>query len=65
MVKVLWTELALADLKSIQEYISKDSKSYADKFVDKVIGRVDQLEAFPKSGRKVPEFDSEVIRELL
>ncbi len=65
MVKVLWTELALTDLKSIHEYISKDSKSYADKFIDKIIGRVDQLEAFPKSGRKVPEFDSEIIRELI
>jgi len=43
MVKVLWTELALGDLKNIHEYISKDSKSYADKFIDKIIGRVDQL----------------------
>lgn len=65
MVKVLWTELALGDLKNIHEYISKDSKSYADKFIDKIIGRVDQLEAFPKSRRKVPEFDSEIIRELI
>ena len=64
-MKVLWTELALGDLKNIHEYISKDSKSYADKFIDKIIGRVDQLEAFPKSRRKVPEFDSEIIRELI
>lgn len=65
MVKVIWTEFALDDLKSIHEYISKDSKPYADKFVEKLISRVDQLENFPKSGRITPEFDSEIIRELI
>ncbi len=65
MVKVIWTEFALDDLKSIHEYISKDSKPYADKFVEKLISRVDQLEKFPKSGRITPEFDSEIIRELI
>jgi toxin ParE1/3/4 len=65
MVKVIWTEFALGDLKSIHEYISKDSRTYADKFIDKIINRVDQLQGFPKSGRIVPEFDSETIRELI
>ena len=58
MVKVIWTEFALDDLKSIHEYISKDSKPYADKLIAKLIRRVDQLERFPKSGRITPEFDS-------
>lgn len=65
MVKIVWTEFALADLKSIHEYISQDSKTYASKFVDKLIKRVDQLEAFPKSGRTVPEFGISTIRELI
>ena len=29
MVKIVWTELALEDLRSIHEYICKDSKRYA------------------------------------
>ena len=33
MVKVIWTEFALEDLKAIHEYISQDSKAYADKFI--------------------------------
>lgn len=41
MVKVLWTEFALEDLRSIHSYIAKDSKIYADKFVEKLINRVD------------------------
>jgi toxin ParE1/3/4 len=65
MVTVSWTELALDDLKSIHEYISKDSVVYAKRMVDKIISRVDQIEKFPKSGRVVPEFENENIRELI
>ncbi len=65
MVKVIWTEFALDDLQLIHEYISKDSKLYADKFIEKLISRVDQLEKFPESGRIAPELDSEKIRELI
>ena len=65
MVKLIWTEFALEDLKAIHEYISPDSKIYADKFIEKLIDRVDQLGSFPKSGRSLPEFTSEIIRELM
>jgi addiction module RelE/StbE family toxin len=65
MVKVIWTEIAIEDLKLIHDYISKDSRFYADRFVQKLIKRVDQLENFPKPGRVVPEFNSEIIRELI
>ena len=65
MVKVIWTEFALEDLRLIHEYISADSKRYADRFIEKLITRVDQLENFPKSGRVVPEFNSAAIRELI
>jgi toxin ParE1/3/4 len=65
MVKVIWTEFAIEDLRLIHDYISKDSKRYADRFVEKLFERVDQLENFPKSGRVVPEFNIETMRELI
>ncbi len=65
MVRIVWTEFALEDLRLIHDYIAKDSKTYADRLIDKLIARVDQLEAFPKSGRVVPEFDNTDIRELI
>ena len=65
MVKIVWTEIAIEDLQLIHEYISKDSKHYADRFIEKIINRVDQLENFPNSGRTVPEFNSPQIRELI
>lgn len=65
MVKIIWTKLALEDLRSIHEYISKDSKVYADRQIKKIIKRVEQIENFPKTGRIVPELNSEFIRELI
>ena len=38
---------------------------YADRYIDKLIERVDQLESNPKSGRVVPEFGILTIRELI
>ncbi len=65
MVKVIWTDFAIEDLKSIHDYIALDSKTYASKFIEKIIQRIDQLEKHPKSGRVVPEFNSETLRELI
>jgi len=65
MVTIVWTDLAIEDLSSIHAYIALDSKIYADRFVEILISRVDQLEEFPNSGRIVPEFNKTSIRELI
>lgn len=65
MVKVIWTDFAIEDLRSIHNYIAQDSKIYASRFVEKIILRIDQLETHPKSCRIVPEFNIETIRELI
>jgi toxin ParE1/3/4 len=65
MVKIIWTEIALADLKSIHDYISLDSKFYADRYIHKLVSRVDRLTRFPESGKIVPEFNVNSIRELV
>ena len=64
-MKIIWSEFAVEDLKSIHDYISKDSKVYAGRFVEKIISRVNQLENNPQSGRVVPEFNIETLRELI
>ncbi|NBW37596.1 MAG: type II toxin-antitoxin system RelE/ParE family toxin [Cytophagia bacterium] len=43
----------------------QDSKFYADRFITKLLNGVDQLEKHPQSGRVVPEFGKEDIRELI
>lgn len=65
MVKIIWTGFAIEDLRSIHAYISQESKYYADKFIEKLISRIDQLAEYPQSGRIVPEFQNDSIRELI
>jgi addiction module RelE/StbE family toxin len=65
VVRIEWTPLAYEDLESIFKYISKDSIFYASRQVDILISRVDILEEYPLSGRVVPEFNNDFIRELI
>ncbi len=61
MAPIRWTKKSLKDLKAINDYIARDSTFYAERFINKLIQRVDQLE----SGRIVPEKNSSNIRELI
>lgn len=65
MVRLIWTDLAIDDLKSIHDFISLDSKVYAKRLVSKILKKIEQLQLQPQSGRIVPEFSDENIRELI
>ena len=65
MTRLEWTEPAVADLESIQDYIARDSPEYADALIERLILSVDRLESFPESGRRVSESTDPKIRELL
>jgi len=65
MVRILWTDFAIEDLRSIYDYISRDSRAYARRYIEKLISKVDQLESNPESGRIVPEFNNSQIREFI
>jgi toxin ParE1/3/4 len=63
--RVVWSSRALADVEAIAAYIASDSPSYANTVVRKIVTLTRSLSQFPLSGRKVPEFDNEGLRELL
>ena len=63
-MKVHWTDAAEARLDAIYEYIAQNSTTYALRTVDKITKRSKQIASFPLSGRKVPEYDLEQIREV-
>lgn len=65
MVKVVWTDAAIADLHDIGEYIAKDSERYAQITVSKLFNSIDLLEKYPNSGKVVLEFGDDNIRELI
>jgi len=64
-VKVVWTETAVAHLDSIYEFIAKTSPLYAYLIVRRLWDRTGQIEAFPESGRTVPEYHQPNVREVL
>ena len=63
--RIVWARRALQDLESIASYIAQDSPAYAATVVRTIVNQTKMLVNFPRSGRKVPEFDNENIRELL
>ncbi len=54
-----------AHLDGIYRYIQRDAPFYATQTVDKITRRVDQLIDHPRSGRIVPKYDDENLRELI
>lgn len=65
MVNLIWSELALDDLRNIYNFIAIDSAHYARLQIDRIIERTNQLIQFPNSGRVVPEFNLDTLRELI
>ncbi len=64
-MKLNWTEAARAHLAAIHAYISHDSARYADAMVDRITRRVEQCRDWPMAGARVPEYDSDDVREVL
>lgn len=64
-MKIHWTDNAIEHLVNIYEYIAMNSPTYAKQTVDKITQRSGQIAAHPLSGRKVPEYYAEDIRELI
>jgi len=64
-VRVHWTDTALGHLSAIHDYIAQDSHTYARGVVDRLTARSQQISEFPHSGRRVPEYEAEDVREVI
>jgi addiction module RelE/StbE family toxin len=64
-MNVHWTETAEGHLDAIYSYIAQDSPEYAKRMVDCLTRRTQQIATFPLSGRRVPEYDIDQIREVI
>lgn len=65
MVEIVWTEYALDDLQAIYDYIAEDSETYASRFINKLVNKIDIFIEHPEAGRIVPEFENNLLRELI
>ena len=64
-MRVHWTNRALDLLLLIHEQVAQTSPVYADRLVDRLTARSEQLQTFPRSGRVVPEYERDDVRELI
>ncbi|NQU35167.1 MAG: type II toxin-antitoxin system RelE/ParE family toxin [Bacteroidetes bacterium] len=63
-MKVHWTKTAEDQLDAIYSYIAQNSDTYALITIDKITKRSQQIGDFPLSGRSVPEYNTQQIREV-
>jgi plasmid stabilization system protein ParE len=64
-MKVVWTKNAIGHLTHIYDYISRDSRRYAKRMIDRITDRSKQIARFPQSGQVVTEYDDPKIREII
>lgn len=55
----------MADLRDLVRYIAADDHEVARRFGERIVSKVDSLGPFPRIGRIVPEYRSDVGRELI
>jgi len=64
-MRIDWSRSAREDLKDLKAYIAKDSPHFARQFVQQILASAKRLADFPEVGRRVPEAESENVREIL
>lgn len=65
MAQVIWTEPALNDLDAIADYIAVENPVAAAALVQRVFAHMEQLEAHPESGPRVPELKRSRYRQIV
>ncbi len=61
---IVWSLPARDDLKSIHDYIARDSKHYARRVVQDIREKTKVLPDFPQLGKVVAEIGEENLREI-
>lgn len=65
MGKINWTFQAIEDIEAIATYLERTSPKYAEYIIDLFFEEVKILQQFPKIGRKVPETNLDMVREII
>lgn len=64
-MKVHWSARAVARLDAIHTYVAQDNPGAALRIVQHIARRAGQIAAFPNSGRSVPDYARDDVRELI
>ena len=63
-MRVIWSNKAIGHVQAIYAYIAENSPPYAANMIERLHARIGQVEAFPDSGRPVPEDRGSGAREV-
>jgi toxin ParE1/3/4 len=63
--QVIWSEIAVEDLREIVQFIALDDPAAAAKLADRILSRVEMASEFPLANRVVPEREDPSIREII
>jgi len=64
-MNIVWSPLAVDRASEIADYIAQDKPSAAEKWIETVFSKVEQLRSAPEIGRIVPEIRNNQFRELI
>jgi toxin ParE1/3/4 len=64
-MKIIWSPLAVDRASKIADYIAQDKPSAAEKWINTVFSKVEQLKSSPEIGRIVPEINNTQFREII
>jgi toxin ParE1/3/4 len=64
-VRIVWTHRAITHLREIADYILARNPSAAHRIHQRIRTATRRLVRHPRSGRMVPEIESERVRELI
>jgi prevent-host-death family protein len=64
-MRIIWSPLAVDRASEVADYIAQDKPSAAEKWIDTVFSKVEQLKSSPEIGRIVPEINDSQFRELI
>ena len=63
--RIVWTQAAIEDLRSIRDHIADSSEDYAASTIDRIITTVDPLTDFPLMGPRIREYPRYGLRQVL
>ena len=64
-MRIFWTDAALNQLEAIRDYLAQTSPKYSQRITERLVNRSEQIAAFPRSGRMVPEYEIDEVRQVI
>ena len=64
-MKIIWSPLSVEKASEIADYVAQDKPSAAEKWINNVFSKVEQLKSSPEIGRILPEINNTKFREII